>query len=160
MIYVYIYIIYISIYIYVYICPFISIFISMFMIHWYIIYFVTFQKKALKLLVYIYIIYIYIYIPIIYIYIHIYTYVYNNISLCFHFIYLALLLRVYHLIDIIITIDKNREVMLKLSCIKFKAKLKTESVLKDHGVVILSFSGNWTVRWNMVRNIKLILHQE
>ena len=103
---------------------------------------------------------IYIYIPIIYIYIHIYTYVYNNISLCFHFIYLALLLRVYHLIDIIITIDKNREVMLKLSCIKFKAKLKTESVLKDHGVVILSFSGNSTVRRNMVRNIKLILHQE
>ena len=103
---------------------------------------------------------IYIYIPIIYIYIHIYTNVYNNISLCFHFIYLALLLRVYHLIDIIITIDKSREVMLKLSCIKFKAKLKTESVLKDHGVVILSFSGNSTVRRNMVRNIKLILHQE
>ena len=120
----------------------------------------TFQKKALKLLVYIYIIYIYIYVHIIYIYIHIYTYVYNNISLFFHFIYLALLLRVCHLIDIIITIDKNREVMLKLSCIKFKAKLKTESVLKDHGVVILSFSGNSTVRRNMVRNIKLILHQE
>ena len=142
-------------YIHLYLCLYL-----LFMIHWYIIYFVTFQKKALKLLVYIYIIYIYIYIPIIYIYIHIYTYVYNNISLCFHFIYLALLLRVYHLIDIIITIDKNREVMLKLSCIKFKAKLKTESVLKDHGVVILSFSGNSTVRRNMVRNIKLILHQE
>ena len=118
------------------------------------------KKGTQTLSLYIYNIYIYIYIPIIYIYIHIYTYVYNNISLCFHFIYLALLLRVYHLIDIIITIDKNREVMLKLSCIKFKAKLKTESVLKDHGVVILSFSGNSTVRRNMVRNIKLILHQE
>ena len=153
--YIYIY----HLYIHLYLCLYL-----LFMIHWYIIYFVTFQKKALKLLVYMYIIYIYIYIyiyvHIIYIYIHIYTYVHNNMSLFFHFIYLALLLWVCHLIDIIITIDKNKEVMLKLSCIKFKAKLKTESVLKDHGVVILSFSGNWTVRWNMVRNIKLILHQE